>query len=172
MYCWILAWRILSITLTACEMSTIVQYFAHSLALLFFWIGMKINLFQSSGHCWVFQICWHIECSILTASSFRIWNCSAGIPLPSLALFPIRRGEPGVRQSMGSQRVRHDLVTEQQQWRGKTERFRGLEQLGIEWGHGVNKGEGSWNGDGNSSSQKKKKVTPIQSMIFRDIQFS
>ena len=56
MYCWILAWRILSITLTACEMSTIVQYFAHSLALLFFWIGMKINLFQSCVHCWVFPL--------------------------------------------------------------------------------------------------------------------
>ena len=33
-------------------------------------------LFQSCGHCWVFQICWHIECSTLTASSFRIWNSS------------------------------------------------------------------------------------------------
>ena len=43
--------------------------------------------FQSSGHCWVFQICWHIECSALTASSFRIWNNSAGIPSPPLTLF-------------------------------------------------------------------------------------
>ena len=25
----------------------------------------KIELFQSHGHCWVFQICWHIECSTL-----------------------------------------------------------------------------------------------------------
>ena len=31
-------------------------------------------------HCWAFQICWHIECSSLTASPFRIWNSSAGIP--------------------------------------------------------------------------------------------
>ena len=23
---------------------------------------MKTDLFQSYGHCWVFQICWHIEC--------------------------------------------------------------------------------------------------------------
>jgi len=38
-------------------------------------------------HCWVFQICWHIECSILTLSSFRIWNSSTGIPSPPLALF-------------------------------------------------------------------------------------
>ena len=46
-----------------------------------------MDLFQSCGHCWVFQICWHIECSTLTASSFRIWNSSIGIPSPPLALF-------------------------------------------------------------------------------------
>ena len=39
------------------------------------------------GHCWFFQICWHIECSTFTASSFRIWNSSTGIPSPPLALF-------------------------------------------------------------------------------------
>ena len=50
---------------------------------------MKTDLFQSLGHCWVFQICWHIECSIFTASSFRIWNSSSGIPSPPLALFVV-----------------------------------------------------------------------------------
>ena len=34
---------------------------------------------RSYGHCWVFQICWHIECSTFTAPSWRIWNSSAGI---------------------------------------------------------------------------------------------
>ena len=53
----------------------------------FIGIGMKTDLFQSCGHCWVFQICWHIECSTFTASSFRIWNSSTGIPSPPLALF-------------------------------------------------------------------------------------
>ena len=48
---------------------------------------MKTNLFQSCGHCWVFQICWHIECCTFTASSFRIWNSPTGIPSPPLALF-------------------------------------------------------------------------------------
>ena len=49
---------------------------------------MKTDLFQSDcGHCWVFQISWHIECSILWASSFRIWNSLTGIPSPALALF-------------------------------------------------------------------------------------
>ena len=71
---WSLAWRILSITLLTCEMSTIVQEFEHSLALPFSGIGMKTDLFQSWGHCWVFQIFWHIECSTFTASSFRIWK--------------------------------------------------------------------------------------------------
>ena len=59
----------------------------HSLALPFFETGMKTDLFQSCGHCWVFQICWHTECSTFTASSFRIWNCSTGILSPPLALF-------------------------------------------------------------------------------------
>ena len=50
---------------------------------------MKTNLFQSCGHCWVFQICWHIECSTFTASSFKTWNSSTGIPSPPLALFAV-----------------------------------------------------------------------------------
>ena len=53
----------------------------------FFSIEMKTDLFQSCGHCWVFQICWYIECNTFTASSFRIWNSSTGIPSPPLALF-------------------------------------------------------------------------------------
>ena len=58
-YCWSLTWRILSITLLACEMSAIVQQFEHSLPLPFFGTGMKTDVFQSCGHYWVFQICWH-----------------------------------------------------------------------------------------------------------------
>ena len=38
-------------TLLACEMSAIVQWFEHSLALPFFGIGMKTDLLQSCGHC-------------------------------------------------------------------------------------------------------------------------
>ena len=78
-FCWSLVWRILSITLLACEISGVVQEFEHSLALPFFGIGMKTDLFQSCGHCWVFQICWHIEYSTFTAPSFRIWNTSTGL---------------------------------------------------------------------------------------------
>ena len=52
-----------------------------------FGIEMKTNHFQSCGNCWVFQICWHVESSTFTASFFRIWNSSTGIPSPLLALF-------------------------------------------------------------------------------------
>ena len=55
----------------------------------FFGIGMKTDFFQSCGHCWVFPICWHIECSTFTASSFRIWNRSAGILSPPVVLFVV-----------------------------------------------------------------------------------
>ena len=50
---------------------------------------MKTDLFQSCGHCWVFQICQNIVCSIFTALSFRIWKSSTGIPSPPLALFVV-----------------------------------------------------------------------------------
>ena len=50
MYCWSLAWRFLSITLLACEMSATVVVW------IFFGIEMKTDLFQYHGHCWVFQI--------------------------------------------------------------------------------------------------------------------
>ena len=72
-----------------CEMSAVMQWYEHSLPLPFFEIGMKTDIFQSWGHCWVFQIWWHIECSTFTASSSRIWNSSTGIPSPPLALFVV-----------------------------------------------------------------------------------
>ena len=46
---------------------------------------MKTDLFQSCGHCWVFQISWHNEYSTVTALCFNIWNSKAEIP--PLALF-------------------------------------------------------------------------------------
>ena len=61
----------------------------HSLAFPLVGTGMKTDLFQSHGHCWVFQICWHIECSTFAALSFRILNSSTGIPSPPLALFEV-----------------------------------------------------------------------------------
>ena len=55
-------------------------------SLPFLEIRIKTDLFQSCGHCWVFQICWLIECTTLTASSSRILNSLAGVPSPPLTL--------------------------------------------------------------------------------------
>jgi len=94
-YCFSLAWRILSIV---CEFwienfasvwdeySCVVVWAFFGTAFLWDW-NESWPFFQSCGHCWVFQICWHNEYSTLTASSFRIWNSSAGIPSPPLALY-------------------------------------------------------------------------------------
>ena len=59
---------------------TVVRTF---LALPFFGIGMKTDFFQFCSHCWVFQTCWHFECSTFTASSFRIWNSSTETQITS-----------------------------------------------------------------------------------------
>ena len=48
---------------------------------------MKTYLSPYCDLCWVSHICWHIECSIFTASSFMIWNSSAEILSSPLALF-------------------------------------------------------------------------------------
>ena len=61
------------------EMSAIVWCLAHSLVLPSLGIWMRIDLFQSCGHFWVFQICWHIECNTMMASSFRVLNSYTGI---------------------------------------------------------------------------------------------
>ena len=67
------------------ELNCPVVWTLFGIALLCDW--NENQLFQSCGHCWIFQICWHNECSTLTASSFRIWNSSAGILSHPLALF-------------------------------------------------------------------------------------
>ena len=46
----------------------------HNLNILWHCISLGLEwkqLFQSCGPCWVFQICWHIECSTLPVWSFR-----------------------------------------------------------------------------------------------------
>ena len=53
-------------------------------------LGLEWQLtFSSPVGIAVFQIYWHIECSTLTAPSFRIWNSSAGIPSFPLVLFTV-----------------------------------------------------------------------------------
>ena len=67
-------------TWNECNCVVVQTFFV--IALLWNW-----KLFQSCGHCWVFQLRWHIECSTLTASYLGIWKSSAGIPSPPLVLF-------------------------------------------------------------------------------------
>ena len=86
-----LAWRILSIIL-AFEFASMWDEWNSEVVwtlfgIAFLWDWNETDLFQSCGHCWVFQICWHIECRTFTASSFRIWNSSTWIPSLPLALF-------------------------------------------------------------------------------------
>ena len=47
---------------------------------------LTFSIQLSNGHCWVFQVCWHIEHSTFTESPFRIWKSSTEIPSPALAL--------------------------------------------------------------------------------------
>ena len=83
-YYWSLAWRILSITLLACEMSAVAWTF-FCIAFLWDW-----------NENWPFPVLWPLLnfpnllaywVSTLTASSLKIWNSSSGIPSPPLALF-------------------------------------------------------------------------------------
>ena len=48
------------------------------LGVAFLWDGMKTELFQSCGHCWVFQICWlsslHLHIFFILPSGWRFHN--------------------------------------------------------------------------------------------------
>ena len=87
-YCWRLAWRILSITLLACE----VQQLCGSLRIL--WccpsleLEWKLTFYTPVATAELSKFA-YIDCSTLAAASFRIWNSSAGIPSPPLALLMI-----------------------------------------------------------------------------------
>ena len=50
-----------------CNCAVVWAFFSSNFG---FGIGMKTDPFQSCGHCWVFQICWHIECSLQQAIIF------------------------------------------------------------------------------------------------------
>ena len=98
MYSWSLAGRILSITLLACERSTVLQYFEHSLASL---VTQRLKCLPAMWDTQVPSLGWEdpLEKEMATHSSILTWR----IPW---------RGEPGRLQPMGSQRVRHNWATE------------------------------------------------------------
>ena len=87
MYGWSLAWGILSdfehylsSTWNECNCAVIWTFFAIAL----FWDWNENWPFPVLWPLLNFPVCWHIECSTFTASSFRIWDSSTGIPSPPL----------------------------------------------------------------------------------------
>ena len=94
-------WMFLSRVLLKPSLENIEHYFASMwhecncvvvwtfFGIAFLWDWNENWPFPVLGHWWVFQIWWHIECSTLTVSSFRIWKCSSGIPSPLLAVFVV-----------------------------------------------------------------------------------
>ena len=111
MYCWSLAWRILSITLLACEMSAIVLQFEHSLALPSFTnphshLRLSHRKLMSPECTEVSAIC-HLShalptfCNALPTSSLW-WNvpgpssCNSSLTT-SVKYFVLARGEGGGR---------------------------------------------------------------------------
>ena len=85
-YCWSLTWRILRIILLACEIVQLcgsLSILWHCLSLGLEW---KLNFSSpvATGEFSNFAGIW-----TLTGSSFRIWNSSAGILSPPLALFVV-----------------------------------------------------------------------------------
>ena len=68
-----------------CDCAVVWTFFG----IAFLWDWNENWPFPVLGHCWVFQMCWHIDCSTSTASSFRFWNSSTGIPSPPLALLVV-----------------------------------------------------------------------------------
>ena len=53
------------------------------MAVPFFGTGMKTDLFQSCGNRLVLHICWHIECSTLTANKIISLSYSVGTRIPT-----------------------------------------------------------------------------------------
>ena len=77
-YYWSLPWRIM------CNENNCMVVWTFS-GIAFLWDWNENWPFPVLWPLLSFHICWYIECSTLTASSFRIWNSSS----PPLALFVI-----------------------------------------------------------------------------------
>ena len=87
MYCWSLAWRLehyfasmwneCAVVWTLFGTDLLWDWNENSVSFLVLWPQLS------------FPLQWHSECSTLTASSFKIWNSSAGIPSPPLVLLVV-----------------------------------------------------------------------------------
>ena len=84
--CWSLAWRILSITLLACDKCNCVVVWTF-FGVAFLWDWNENWPFSSPVATAEFsKFAGKLGAALLTASSFRIWNTSAGISSPPFAL--------------------------------------------------------------------------------------
>ena len=85
-----------------CNCTVIWTFFG----IAFLWNWNENWHFQSCGHCCVFQICWHTECSTLAASFFRILNRSAENPslLPALLIVMLPKAQLTSHSSMSDSR--------------------------------------------------------------------
>ena len=99
-HCWSLAWRILSIILLACEISAIVWYTEHSLALPFFGIGKKTDQLSwtysiSPSHTFkkILQFKSLLFLSLFLKMSFTVFPLAISVfahqPLPLRTLWPL-----------------------------------------------------------------------------------
>ena len=90
MYCWSLAWRILSITLLAmwneCNCAVVWTFLCHCPSLGLEWKPIFSSPVAAAEFS---KFAGRLIAALSTASSFRIWNSSTGIQSPPLALFVV-----------------------------------------------------------------------------------
>ena len=80
---------------------------------------MKTDIFQSCGHCWVFEICWYWV-QHFNSITFRIWNSLTGMPSPPLALFIVMLSKAHLTshsRMSGSRWVSHHCDYLGQKWK-------------------------------------------------------
>ena len=93
MYCWNLAWRILSITLLACEMSAIMWQFEHSLAL-----EWKLT-FSSPVVTAVFsKFACILNAAVSPIVNKRVWNAVLGYNLRNDTIISFSKASHSVSQ--------------------------------------------------------------------------
>ena len=89
MYCWRLAWRILSIALLACEMSVTVWQFEHFWHCSSLWFEWKLTFSSPVSTAEFSKFTGILSAALEQHHLLGFWNSSAGILSPPLALFVV-----------------------------------------------------------------------------------
>jgi len=87
-YCWRLAWRILSITLLACEMSAIVQQFEHSLHCLSLDLQWKLTFFTPLTHVEFSKLSGILSAALSQHHLLEFENAQLELLSPPLVMLP------------------------------------------------------------------------------------